>query len=67
MRNTEAGCLGGSVHEASDSTLGLSSGLDLRVVSSSPTLGSVLGMEPTHTHTHTHTHKRHTYVLKVLA
>ena len=29
------------------STLDLSSGLDLRVVSSGPMLGSMLGMEPT--------------------
>jgi len=28
-------------------TLALSSGLDLRVVSSSPVLGSMLGVEPT--------------------
>ena len=30
-----------------DLILDLSSGLDLRVLSSSPTLGSTLGMEPT--------------------
>jgi len=42
----------------------LSSGLDLRVLSSDPSLGSVLGVEPTlkkqktKNKTHTHTHKK---------
>ena len=38
------GCLHGLVEHL---TLGLSSGLDLRVMSSSPALGSTLGMKPT--------------------
>ena len=46
MKRTEWGRLGGSVYYGS--TLNLSSGLDLRIVRiSSPTLGSMLGVEPT--------------------
>lgn len=37
-------CMAQSVEQV---TLGLSSGLDLEVVSSSPLLGSALGMKPT--------------------